>query len=121
MCRCCRTVSATYPAAAAAAIGAIEDMWKTRAAIDFSQRGQLTVDVRMASLQQWGAIQTALAGVDNVTDVTVNAMDIGYAQISISYTGSADQLRDVLGDAGLTLAPVRGQADLDAGDERRRH
>jgi hypothetical protein len=75
-----QTLGSTYPSAAAAAIGAIEDMWKARAAID------------------------------NITGVTVNAMDIGYAEISISYTGSPEQLRDVLGTAGLTLAPVRGQA-----------
>jgi len=101
--------AATYPAAAAAAVGAIDDLWKTRSAIDFSQRGRLTVNVRMSSLAQWGAIQSALAGVDNITNVTVNAMDIGYAQITVTYTGSSDQLRQVLGDSGLTLAPVRGQ------------
>ena len=32
------TIAATYPAAAQAAVRAIEDMWKTRSAIDFSQR-----------------------------------------------------------------------------------
>ena len=103
-----QTLSTTYPAAASDAIGAIEEMWKTRAAIDFSQRGRLQVNVSMASLAQWGAIQTALADADDVTGVTVNAMDIGFAQISIAYQGSSDQLRDTLGDAGLTLAPVRG-------------
>jgi hypothetical protein len=103
-----QNLAASYPSAATAAIATIEDMWKTRAAIDFSQRGRLLVNVRMASLAQWGAIQTALAGVDNITGVTVNAMDIGYAQISISYTGSSDQLRDTLSSAGLALAPERG-------------
>ncbi len=102
--------SATYPAAAAAAINTIEDMWKSRAAIDYRQRGLLTVNVQMRSLEQWGAIQTALGAVSNITNVTVNAMDIGYAQISIAYTGSSDQLREVLGGAGLQLAPVRGQS-----------
>jgi hypothetical protein len=105
-----QNLPATYPAAAAAAIAAIEDMAKTRSAINYSLRGQLTVNVRMNSLQQWGMIQTALANVNNITNVTVNAMDIGYAQISISYTGSPDQLREVLDDQGLTLAPVRGQS-----------
>jgi hypothetical protein len=105
-----QTLGNTYPSAAAAAIGAIEDMWKAHAAIDYSKGGKLTANVRMASLQQWGAIQAALAGVENITGVTVNAVDIGYAQISISYTGSPEQLRDVLSSAGLTLAPVRGQA-----------
>ena len=105
-----QNAGATYPSAASAAIGAIEDMWKSRAAIDFSQRGRLTVNVRMISLAQWGAIQTALAGVDNITSVTVNAVDIGYAQISIAYTGSSEQLREVAGAAGLALAPVRGDS-----------
>ena len=103
-----QTISTTYPSAATAAIGAIEDMWKSRAAIDFAQRGKLTVNVRMSSLAQWGAIQTALSGADNVTAVTVNAMDIGYAQVTISYQGSSDQLRDTLAGSGLTLSPVRG-------------
>ena len=59
-------------------------------------------------MAQWGAIQTALAGADDVTGVTVNAMDIGYAQIAIAYTGSQAQLRDTLGSAGLALAPAQG-------------
>jgi hypothetical protein len=100
---------ATYPAAASAAIAAIEDIAKNRSAINYSLRGTLMVNVRMNSLQQWGAIQTALGNVDNITNVTVNAMDIGFAQISITYTGSSEQLREVLDDQGLTLAPVRGQ------------
>ena len=40
--------------------------------------------------------------------MTVNAMDIGYAQIAIAYTGSQAQLRDTLGSAGLALAPAQG-------------
>ena len=104
-----QSLGTTYPSAAAAAIGTIEDMWKARAAIDFSKGGRLNVNVSINSLQQWGTIQSALAGVGNITNVTVNAMDIGYAQITLSYTGSPEQLRDILGGQGLTLAPVRGQ------------
>ncbi len=55
-----QTVGTTYPAAAQAAVRAIEDLWKTRSVIDFSQRGRLTADVRIASLAQWGEIQAAL-------------------------------------------------------------
>ena len=50
-----------------------------------------------------------LSATDNITNVTVNAMDIGFAQITIAYTGSPEQLRETLGAAGLTLAQVRGQ------------
>ena len=104
-----QTVSTTYPAAAQAAIRTIEDMWKTRAAVDFSQRGRLTVVVRAGSAAQWGAIQTALGTVDNVTSVQVGVMDLGYAQLSLTFQGSADQLRDAMSAAGLSLANRAGE------------
>ncbi len=84
-----QTVSATYPAAAQAAIAAMDDLWKSRAAVNVNSRGTLIADVRVNSLEQWGAIQTALAGLDNVTGVQMVAMDLGYARLSIAYQGSA--------------------------------
>jgi hypothetical protein len=104
-----QTVGTTYPAAAQAAVHSIEDLWKTRGAIDFSQRGRLTADVRIASLQQWGEIQTALGTVGNVTGVTVTAMDINYARINLAYLGGLDQLREAMGGAGLSLTNRGGQ------------
>jgi hypothetical protein len=104
-----QTVGTTYPVAAQAAVHAIEDMWKTRSAIDFTQRGRLSVDVRIASLAQWGEIQTALAGIGNVTSMNVVAMDIGYARVNLTYQGGADQLREALSGAGLTLNNHGGQ------------
>ena len=50
--------------------------------------------MRIASLAQWGEIQTALAGVGNVTSVNVTAMDIGYARVNLTYQGGLDQLRE---------------------------
>ena len=104
-----QTVGTTYPAAAQAAVRAMEDLWKTRSAIDFSQRGKLTADVRIASLEQWGEIQTALTGIGNVTGVTVTAMNINYARINLAYMGGVDQLREAVGIAGLTLVNRGGQ------------
>jgi Uncharacterized protein conserved in bacteria (DUF2066) len=104
-----QTVGTTYPAAAQAAVRAIEDLWKTRSAIDFSQRGHLTADVRIASLAQWGEIQTALGTVGNVTGTTVTAMDMNYARINIAYLGGLDQLREAMGGAGLSLTNRGGQ------------
>jgi hypothetical protein len=103
-----QTVGTTYPAAAQGAVRAIEDLWKTRTAVDYSQRGKLTVDVRIESLAQWGDIQAQLAQAANVTGVTVIAMDIGYARLSLSYVGGLDQLRETLSGAGLALTG-RGQ------------
>jgi hypothetical protein len=104
-----QTVGTTYPAAAQAAVQAIADMWKARSAVDFSQHGRISADVQIASLEQWGELQKMLAGLGNVTGITVTAMDIGYARIAIAYTGSPDQLRDAFSRAGLSLTNRSGQ------------
>jgi hypothetical protein len=103
------TVGTTYPVAAQAAVRAMEDLWKARTAIDFSQRGHLTVDVRIIDLGQWGEIQTGLAGIGNVSSATVTAMTTGYARMNLTYQGSLEQLREALGGAGLSLNNRSGQ------------
>lgn len=103
------TVGTTYPVAAQAAMRAIEDLWKTRNAIDFSQRGRLSVDVRIASLEQWGEIQTTLSGTSNVTSATVTAMTTGYARMNLTYQGGLEQLREALSGGGLSLSNRGGQ------------
>ncbi|MGC9952665.1 MAG: DUF2066 domain-containing protein [Rhizomicrobium sp.] len=107
----------TYPAAAEAAVHALEDMWKSHTAVDFSQKGKLVVDVRVNSVAQFASLQSALAGVPNVAGVTVVAMDIGDARLSLSYIGTVDQLRDGLEQAGLVLMNRGGTWQLlqDAG------
>ena len=104
-----QTVGTTYPVAAQAAVRLIEDVWKTRSAIDFSQRGRLTADVHIASLAQWGEIQSSLAGIGNVTSMNVTAIDIGYARINLTYQGGLEQLREAFAGAGLTLSNRGGQ------------
>ena len=104
-----QTVPTTYPSAAQAAIHVIEEMWKSRAAVDFSRRAQLTVIAKPANAADWGAIRTALSDVDNVTSVQILVMDIGYAQLSLTYQGNADQLRDAMNNAGLSLVNRNGE------------
>jgi hypothetical protein len=104
-----QTVGTTYPAAAQAAVRAIEDLWKTRSAIDFSQRGRITADVRISGLAQWGEIQNNLSAMGNVTAVTVTAMNMNTARINLAYQGGIDQLRDAMGGAGLSLTNRGGQ------------
>ena len=107
-----QTVSTTYPAAAQAAVRVIEDLWKTRSAVDFSQRGRLTADVRIASLAQWGDLQSQLAAISSVTGVTVAAMTVGYARINLTYMGGTEQLREAFAGAGLSLKNRGGQWTL---------
>ena len=109
------TVGTAYPAAAAAALAAIDDLWKARVTVDPSQRGRLTAAMRVASLQQWADAQAALSGVPLVTNVTLVAMDTGYARMVIAYNGNADQLREALGQARLTLTNRGGQWTLAPG------
>ena len=104
--------ASTYAAAADAAVHAIEDMWKTHTAVDFSQTGHLTADVRIASLAQWGALQTTLATVPNVAGISVLDMDIGEARISLSYLGTTDQLRTALAAQGIALTGHGGEWTL---------
>lgn len=107
-----QTLSTTYPAAAQAAVRTIEDMWKSRSAIDFSQRGRLTADVRIASLAQWSELQAQLAGISTVTGTTVTAMTVGYARINLTYVGGTEQLREAFAGAGLSLTNRGGQWTL---------
>jgi hypothetical protein len=88
----------TYSSAADAAVHGIEDMWK----------GHLIADVRIASLGQFGALQTQMATVPNVTGVNVVAMDIGEARVSVAYIGNTDQLKDALADKGIFLSKNDG-------------
>jgi hypothetical protein len=105
----------TYPAAADAAVRAIEDMWKSHVAVDFSQKGKRVVEVRAGSLAQLADLQSALAGVPNVAGVTVIAVDIGEARLSLSYLGSVDQLRDALAQAGIALVNRGGVWQISQG------
>lgn len=92
----------SYSAAADAAVRGVEDMWKTHPA-EFMAASHLTADVRMASLAEWTALQAQMSAVPNVTGVSVLAMDIGEARVSIAYLGSAEQLKDALAAQGVSL------------------
>ncbi|HUO98188.1 MAG TPA: DUF2066 domain-containing protein [Rhizomicrobium sp.] len=93
----------TYPAAADAAIRALDEMWKNQRVVDYNQRNKLVVDVQTGSLAEFAALENALTAVPNVHGVSVSAMDIGSARLTIYYMGTTDQLRDALAQAGLSL------------------
>jgi hypothetical protein len=100
---------ATYPGAADAAVRAIDDLIKNGKVVDYSQKGRLTAEARFASLNQFANLENAIAAVPNVANVSVAAMDIGQARLSISYIGSSEQLRTALAAAGVVLS-LRGGA-----------
>jgi len=106
-----QTAASTVPAAADAAMSAIAELWKQKAAVDYSQRGTLIADVRVGSLAQWAGLQSALGTVPNVTGFRVLAMDIGESRITLNYLGSTEQLRDALAQASLQLSPPASASD----------
>jgi hypothetical protein len=106
----------TYSSAADAAVHGIEDMWKTHPP-EISSSGHLIADVRIASLGQFGALQTQMATVPNVTGVNVVAMDIGEARVSVAYIGNTDQLKDALADKGIFLSKNDGAWTLSGASE----
>src|SRR5258706_3819379 len=93
----------TYPLAADAAVHGIEDLWRQKAPIDLSLKNNLIADIRLSSPAQWSTIQTAMAMIANVREVSVVAMDIGMMRVSISYLGTPDQLHDALAPVGVAL------------------
>jgi hypothetical protein len=101
------TVPGTPPgnlkAAAAATAAAIAAYWKNRTAIDYSKRSRLTADVAIDSLTQWGTLLARLGTIPTLTDVAVNAMNTGMARLSLTYVGTADQLRDSLSQQKVDL------------------
>jgi len=106
------TMGAVYPVAAQAAVRAIEDLWKTRSVVDYSQRGRLVADVRINSLAQFGGIQAQVGALNTVQSVNVTAMHLGYARLAIAYVGGVDQLREQLAGSGVILAQRGGQWTL---------
>ena len=97
-----------YASAADAAATAIIDEWKARAAIDFSKRNKLIVEVHIGDLAGWSALLQKLGTIPNITDVGVVAINTGEARVALTYVGSQDQLHDLLAQATLDLSNQDG-------------
>lgn len=93
-----------YALAVDQAGAAIEDAWKTRTTVDFGRKAKLTADARIASLDQWTDLLTRLSGLSLVSDVSVQAMNIGEGRVAITYSGTPDQLRDAAAQSNMSLA-----------------
>jgi hypothetical protein len=106
---------ATYPSAADATVKALDDMWKNQKAVDYGQKGKLVADVHIASLQQFAALENALAGVPNVAAISVTAIDVGQARLTVSYLGSIDQLKAALAQSGFWLKQNGGVWQISQG------
>jgi hypothetical protein len=105
----------TFPATAEAAALKIAEAWKNRAAVDYSTRGRLTVDVAFDSLDEWTRIRNDLEAVRSITDVEVLGLSTREARIQLAYYGKPEQLRDTLNQQSLNLRPEGGGYTLQLG------
>lgn len=102
------TAQGAYPAAAEAAVRAMDDLWKSRSALDFAQRGRINVEVSMPSLDMLATLQRHLGEMPNISGATVMALDIGAARFSLSYQGTLEQLREAFAQGGYSLVQDGG-------------
>lgn len=102
------TAQSAYPAAAEVAVRVMDDLWKSRSALDFAQRGRITVDVAVPSLDMLASLQRRFGEMPNISGATVMALDIGAARVSLSYQGTLEQLREAFAQGGYSLAQDGG-------------
>lgn len=86
------------------AFDTVAENWKERNALDFGMRGRLVADVRFNSLEEWIGLRSRLAAVRAVTAVDVVGLAANEAEISVSFFGRLEQLKDLLAQQNLELA-----------------
>jgi hypothetical protein len=104
--------NSTFAADAEAVAEKVYETWKTRSAVSFATRAQLTADVQFDSLDDWAKIRKQLGAVKAVADIDVTGLALHEAEIQLVYFGRPEQLRDALAQQNLSLGSAGGQFTL---------
>jgi hypothetical protein len=104
-----------YATAAEQAESAIEEAWKSRGTAVVTKRAKLVAEVRYESLAEWSSLFSRLQKLPSVSDLTLIAMNMGEARVTVSYAGTPDQLRTGAAQSNLTLADRGGTWWVTAG------
>jgi hypothetical protein len=88
---------------------AMREAWKQAAAAALPSRAELAAWVPVDSLGDWLKMQKALRQVEGVRRVDLTMMTRRQMLVSLSYTGSLDELRANLEDADLILFEAEGR------------
>jgi len=97
-----------FAVAADAVASAIEDSWKGRAAVNFSQKSHLTIEAKISTLSEWASLQAKLGTLPTIVGVDTIAIDTGEVRFNIIYAGTLDQLQSALTDADLSMVSKAG-------------
>ena len=99
----------SFAADAEAVAERANETWKTRTAVSYATRAQLTADVQFDSLDDWAKIRGQLAAVKPISGVDVVGLALHEAEINVTYAGRPEQLRDALAQQNLDLMNSSGQ------------
>jgi len=102
----------TFAADAEAVAERAAEVWKSRTSVDFATRARLTADVAFDSLDDWAKIRDRLGSVRAITDFDVIGLALHEAEISVTYSGRQEQLRDALAQQNLQLSNSNGLFSL---------
>ena len=102
----------TFLATADAAALKLAEVWKNRAAVDYSQRSRLTAEVEFASPHDWPKIRSQLAAVKSITDLDVLGVSLRGARVELSFVGKPEQLKDAMVQQNLDFTNAGGQYSL---------
>jgi hypothetical protein len=98
----------TFAATADAAAQLIAGSWKERAAVDYSRRAQLTVDVAFNRPDDWAQIRRALGDVGTVANIDVLGLSVSEARIELTYFGRPEQLGVAMEEQNLNFSRAGG-------------
>jgi len=104
--------NSSFPADAEAVAERAYETWKTRSAVNFNTRARLTADVQFESLDDWAKIRKQLGSVRAVSNMDVLGLSLGEAEVTLTYFGRPEQLRDALAQQDLNLINAEGQYTL---------
>jgi Uncharacterized protein conserved in bacteria (DUF2066) len=102
----------TLPADAEAVAERANETWKLRVAVDFSTRATILADAQFSSLADWAKIRNGLGAVRAISAVDILGLALDEAEISLTYSGRPEQLRDALSQQDLELIEMDGRQVL---------
>ena len=91
----------------------VEDRFAVQMAAERNLRA--VADVSFDSLEDWAKIRAQLGSTRAVSDYDVLGLALHEAEISLSFFGRPEQLRDTLAQQNLTLTNSGGQYQLQLG------
>ena len=90
------------------AIAWVQGQWKDANLVDASKQSTLTLDVPVASLQQWVAIKKQLGGVPSLKSVKLVSLTKGMAVLDVTFLGDLTQFQRSLAQQDLSIAMIAG-------------